>query len=155
MLLKAFAAQWLQRNKKVRYGLVALLAATLVGSVAYDRLSTHERIAAERTIDCPALQLGCALQLRDLPYRITSDRPLENGVPFVLSVEGGIVESRAIWKAQGEGVAVAANHARLAHAGGERWQATMSLPATPSPVHDWILHIEINARAVDIRTLAM
>jgi hypothetical protein len=152
MIFKPFVNEWLQRNKKMRYVLAALLSATLVGILAYDRLAKHERITAEKTIDCPELHLGCEVELRKFPYKIATDRPLENGVPFVLSVEGGIVELRANWRTPGH--AIAANSTRLAHDSGERWQATMTLPATPEPIHNWILHLEINARAVDIKTLS-
>ena len=61
-------------------------------------------------------------------------------------------EMHAAWKIAG--VDVDPNFYHLESDGVERWQSKMVLPSSPQPRHDWILHLEINARAVDINTSA-
>lgn len=149
-MLKPYFVDLLKRNNKLRYGLVVLLSLALIGVLAYDRINKDERIKAERSFDCPALDQGCLIEVRNLPYRISTDAPIAAGVPFVLRVEGGGVEMHAAWKIAG--IDVDPNFYHLESDGVERWQSKMVLPSTPQPRRDWILHLEINARAVDINT---
>ena len=152
MILRPFVVEFLTRNKKMRYIVATVLTLTLAGVVAYDRLSMRERIAAERTVDCPTLDQGCEIRMRSLPYRIRTDTQIAAGTPFVLYVEGGGVEMHASWKMKGADVEP--NYYRLEPDDPDHWQARMTLPRTPQARNDWILHLEINARAVDVNTLA-
>jgi len=152
-MLKAYIVELLARNNKIRYGLIALLSLALAGVIAYDRLNKNERIKAERSFDCPALDQGCQIEVRNLTYRIRSDTQIATGMPFVLHVEGGGVEMHASWKMSD--VSVEPNFYRLESDGAERWKTTMILPASPQMRRDWILHLEINARAVDINTTTL
>ena len=152
MILRPFVVAFLTQNKKIRYGLAIALTLTLAGVIAYDRLGTDERIAAERTVDCLTLDQGCEIKMRNLPYRIKTDMQIAAGMPFVLYVEGGGVEMHASWKMKD--VTVEPNYYRLKLDGPDRWQARMTLPRSSQMRHDWILHLEINARAVDINTVA-
>jgi len=152
VILKPYVVELLTRNKKVRYGLAALLALTLIGVIARDRLCMGERIKAEKTIDCPTLDLGCQVEVRNLPYKIRTDAQIAMGTPFVLYVEGGGVEMRANWKMKD--ASVDPNYYHMESDGSDRWKAKMILPSSPQMRRDWILHLEINARAVDINTTA-
>ncbi|MBS1227642.1 MAG: hypothetical protein H6R17_919 [Proteobacteria bacterium] len=149
-MLKAYFVELLKKNNKIRYGLIALLSLVLVGVLAYDRLNKNERIKAENTFDCPDLDRGCQIEVRNLPYTIKTDTRVAAGVPFVLLVEGGGVEMHALWKMKD--VDVDPNFYRLEADGLERWKSKMTLPSSPQTRHDWVLHLEINARAVDINT---
>jgi len=149
-MLKPYVVELLTRNNKIRYGLLALLSLALVGVVTYDRLNKNERIKAENTFECPALEQGCQIEVRKLPYRIWSDAQITAGVPFVLYVEGGGVEMHASWKMKD--ASVDPNFYRLELDGDKRWQSKMILPSSPPLRRDWVLHLEINARAVDIDT---
>lgn len=148
---KPYVIELLTRNNKIRYGLIALLSSALIGVIAYDRLNLSERITAEKTVDCPDLQQGCRIEVRNLPYAIKTDTPIATNMPFTLYVEGGGIEVNASWKMKD--AKVAPNYYRLAFDGAERWQSPMILPSSPKMQRDWILHLEINARAVDITTL--
>jgi len=149
-MLKAYIVELLTKNSKIRYGLVALFSLALAGVIAYDRLNMNERIKAEKTVDCLALDQGCEIELRNLPYRIRTDAQIATGLPFVLYVEGGGVEMHATWKLNG--LKVDPNFYHLASDGAERWKSRMVLPSSPQMRRDWVLHLEINARAVDINT---
>ncbi len=140
----------IKKYPRLRYGLIVALVALLAALLIHERLNVRERIVAEQTIDCPALEQGCAVALRDLSYVVRSAGPIEQGKPFTLIVEGGGVgvAVRAFWR--GADATEAVRHYRMRHAGGERWQAEMLLPEGAR--RDWLLHLEINARAVDIRT---
>jgi hypothetical protein len=152
VILRPFVVEFLTRNKKARYGMAGFLTLALIGVIAHDRLSTSERIAAEKTVDCPTLDQGCDITMRNLPYRIKTDTPIHAGIPFVLYIEGGGVEMRASWKIKG--IDVEPNHYHMEADGPDRWKATMTLPRSPQLRYDWILHLEINARAVDVNTMA-
>lgn len=152
-MLKAYIVELLKKNNRIRYGLVVLLSLALVGVLAYDRLNKNERIKAERMFDCPALDQGCQIEVRNLPYQIRTDTPIAAGVPFVLRVEGGGVEMRAVWKI--EGIKVDPNFYHLESDGAERWMSKMVLPSSSQMRRDWVLHLEINARAVDINTTTL
>ena len=152
VILRPFVLELLTGNKKIRYGLAALLTLTLIGVIAHDRLSKSERISAEKTVDCPALDQGCEITMRNLPYRIKTDMQIRAGMPFVLYIEGGGVEMHASWKIKG--IDVEPNFYHMDVDGPDRWKAKMTLPRSPQSRNDWILHLEINARAVDINTMA-
>ena len=152
MILRPLVVELLNRNGKLRYGLAGLLTLVLISVITHDRLSTRERIAAERTVDCPALDQGCEITMRNVLYRIKTDRQIHAGMPFVLTIEGGGVEMHASWKIKG--VDVEPNFYHMEVDGPDRWKATMALPRSPQLRQDWILHLEINARAVDINTVA-
>jgi len=139
-----------KKNPRLRYSLIVALVAVLAAVLIHDRLNVRERIVAAQTVDCPALEQGCRIALRDSSYLVRSDAAIEQGKPFQLTVEGqGVgVAVRVFWRTASD--AAAAGHTRLQYAGPDRWQASMQLP--PGPQRDWVLHLEINARAVDIRT---
>ena len=151
MILKPHIVEFLKKNNKIRFGLAALLTLVLIGVVAHDRLSKGERIKAERIFDCPALDQGCQIEVRNLPYKINTNMQMAIGSPFVLYVEGGGVEMHATWKKNG--VDVEPNYYHMEYDGGDQWKAKMVLPSSPQGSGNWILHLEINARAVDINTL--
>ena len=152
MILRPYVVELFRQNKKIRYGLVTVLTLTLFGVIAYDRLSMGERIEAEKTFDCPALDQGCQIEVRNLPYKVKTSMQIATGSPFVLYLEGGGVEMRATWKITG--INVEPNYYHMESDGPARWKAKMILPSSPQIRRDWILHLEINARAVDIKTLA-
>lgn len=149
-MLKYYVAEYLARNKKVRYGLALLLLIAIVSIVVYERASTAVHIEAEKNIECPDLNIGCQLEVRNTPYKIRTDAPVVAGKPFVLYLEGPGVKMRALWKMPGG--KVTPNAYILKAEGLNYWKTAMVLPEVKVSGDGWVLHMEINARAVDVIT---